>query len=248
MHLFFIDESGTVPPPGKINTRYFVLSGTIIPSGIWHQLKKDFELIKKKYSINGEIKWRFFSPTNKDLDNHLSGIDFPTRCEFRDELFKMISRYKSIRMIHAYSDVSEAYQKEYITHQDDIYWHCYKALVERYQYYLQDKSRDTGQQITGLVICDHRERSQDRRLRHLHHNMLENNRYFFSNYGNLIETVFFAPSELSLGIQLSDIVAGSFFRKIEKNDSRTYDIIKDCIRSSQSGKIDGYGIVKVPKT
>ncbi len=247
MHLFFIDESGTVPPPGKSNTRYFVLAGIIIPSGIWHQLKKDFEQVKKKYAVSGEIKWRFFSPSNQDKDNHLKVMDFPTRCLFRNDLLELVSKYKSIRLIFAYSDIAASYEKDYITDQNDIYWYCYKALVERYQYYLQDKSRDTGQPINGLVICDHRERSQDRRLRHLHHNMLENDRYFFSNYGNLIETVFFAPSELSLGIQLADMVAGSFFRKIEKNDNQTYDIIKESVRKSQKGVVNGFGVVKVPK-
>lgn len=77
--------------------------------------------------------------------------------------------------------------------------------------------------------------------------MLENDRYFFSNYGNLIETVFFAPSELSLGIQLADMVAGSFFRKIEKNDNQTFDIINSSVRKSENGVIEGFGVVKVPK-
>lgn len=135
MHLFFIDESGTVPPPGRKNTKYFVLAGIIIPSGIWHHLKKDFEQVKKRYDVSGEIKWRFFSPNNYDKDNLFKGVDFPTRCLIRNDLMGLVNKYKSIRLIFAYSDIAIAYGKEYIADQDDIYWHCYKALVERYQYY-----------------------------------------------------------------------------------------------------------------
>ncbi|MCF7957149.1 MAG: DUF3800 domain-containing protein [Phycisphaerae bacterium] len=247
MHLFFIDESGTAPPPDKINMKHFVLSGIIIPSGVWHQVKKDFDGIKEKHNVTGEIKWRFFSPNNNDAENSFKHLDFPARCELRNAILHLVNRFKSIRIINTFSDIQFAYSKNYINNQDDLYWFCYKALIERYQYYLQDKTRDTGQQINGLVICDHRERSQDRRLRLLHHGMVENSRFCHSNYGNLIETVFFAPSELSLGIQLADIIAGSFFRKIEKDDSRCYDIIESSVRKSETGQMEGYGIVKVPK-
>ena len=247
MHLFFIDESGSAPPPGKYQMQHFVLSGIIIPTGIWHNVKKEFERIKSKYDVTGEVKWRFFSPTNKDDTNSLRELEFTKRCEFRVDLLKIIQKYKSIRIINTYSDVKFAYSKEYIKDQDDLYWYCYKALIERFQYYLQDKSRDTGQQINGLVICDHRDRTQDRRLRFLHHGMLESEKYSYSKYSNLIETLFFAPSEFSLGIQLADMVAGSFFRMVEKDDKQCYSLIESSVRRSESGQVQGYGIVKVPK-
>lgn len=69
MHLLFIDESGTPPPPNKKNTKTFVLGGIIIPTGIWHQLNSDFKNILQIHKLSGEMKWRFFSPHNNDPDN-----------------------------------------------------------------------------------------------------------------------------------------------------------------------------------
>jgi len=63
----------------------------------------------------------------------------------------------------------------------------------------------------------------------------------------LVETVFFVPSELSIGIQLADMVAGCVFRMLEKKDHRFFDKIKNSIRCSPKGIFKGYGLVKVPK-
>lgn len=97
------------------------------------------------------------------------------------------------------------------------------------------------------MVCDHRERTQDIRLRALHNQMVDGEKFNTSQYKHLIETLFFVPSELSVGIQLADMVAGSIFRKLEKNDDRCYNIIKDSIRRSTTGKLEGYGLIKMPK-
>ncbi len=42
MQLFFIDESGTIPPKNKIgNAPYFTLGGIIIPEHLWHEIDTD---------------------------------------------------------------------------------------------------------------------------------------------------------------------------------------------------------------
>jgi hypothetical protein len=247
MYILFIDESGSVPPPNKVRQKHFVLGGIVIPTGIWHNVRKDLDSVKSKYAICGEIKWRFFSPHNADERNTMNHLDWPTKNQVREEVMDIIVKYKSIRIITSYSVVDEAYQREYIEDEHQLHWLCYKVLVERFQYYLQDKSRDVGQTINGLVVCDHRERSQDMRLRSLHSDMVNQDRLNASQYKNLIETVFFVPSELSVGIQLADLVAGSVFRKLEKNDDRFFARIKGSMRTSSAGQLEGYGWVKVPK-
>ncbi len=247
MYILFVDESGSVPPPDKVRQKHFVMGGVVIPTGIWHSVKKDLDAIKSKYEINGEIKWRFFSPHNADESNTMRHLDWSTKNLVRDETMSIITKYKSLRIIASYSVVEEAYQKDYIEDEHQLHWLCHKALVERFQYYLQDKSRDVGQTINGLVVCDHRERSQDMRLRSLHSDMVNQDSFNVSEYKNLIETVFFVPSELSIGLQLADLVAGSVFRKLEKNDDRFFTRIEGSIRRSPTGHLKGYGLVKVPK-
>ena len=60
MHLFFIDDAGSIPPGKKIAHNHFVLGGLVIPEDQWHNLERDFSQITRSFQIEGEIKWRFF--------------------------------------------------------------------------------------------------------------------------------------------------------------------------------------------
>ena len=247
MQLLFIDESGTPPPPTKKNTKTFVLGGIIIPDGIWHQVDNDLKNLKSTNNIRGEIKWRYFSPHNKDAENPFIDWSWENKDSFRKQLLFTISKYKSIKVIASYANVEEAYQQSYINNENDIYWYCYKVLVERFQYYLQDISRSIGTRQCGMIICDHRESSQDIRLRNLHQNMLNSGGWYTSRYENFIETLLFAPSHMSTGIQLADIIGGCVFRYTEKKDDTFFNIIKGMFRKSDTGNINGYGLIKIPK-
>ena len=49
MHLFFIDESGTIPPLGKQGPEgRFVLGGVIISESTWFKINADLKQLKKK--------------------------------------------------------------------------------------------------------------------------------------------------------------------------------------------------------
>ncbi|MDC1020000.1 DUF3800 domain-containing protein [Alphaproteobacteria bacterium] len=246
MHILFIDESGTPPSPDqKKNTPYFVLGGVIIPEQLWHDVKDDLDKIKNKYSIQGEIKWRFFAPNGKK-ENTLSAL---TPCEkesLRSELYSVLNKYKSIKTICVITDIQKAYNLKYVKSADDIYWLSYKRITERFQYYLQDISKVDRQKINGIVICDHRGPQDDKRLREVHAKLLDSKNPHYSSYLNLIEGVFIAPSHLSVGIQFADMVAGGMLRKT-KDDDRFFLQFKETLRTSNKGKIEGYGLVKFPK-
>ncbi len=246
MHLFFIDESGTIVAENKKHSKYFVIGGVIIPEIHWHDIYRKLRELKKQYGVTSEIKWRFFSPNNKDNDNGMSNLTFEERDEFRQKLYELITSYKSIKIISTITDIEEAYKLPYVNDRDDLYWYSYKQTVERFQYYLQDLSRNSGAEFNGLVIIDNRLSCDDNRLRNLHHNLLVVDKENYSKFKNLIEGLFIAPSHLSVGIQLADIVAGAIFRKVEKDDSKYYEQIKKSIRN-RDGNIFGYGIVQFPK-
>ena len=246
MHILFIDESGTPPPPDKTEaTPYFVLGGVIIPEHLWRKVKNDLDTIKDKYSIQGEIKWRFFSPDQR-RKNTLSGLVVSEKESLRSELYSVLNKYKSIKTICVITDIQKAYNQSYVKSADDIYWLSYKQITERFQYYLQDISKVAGQKINGIVICDHRGPQDDRRLQELHAKLLDSNNRNYSTYSNLIEGVFIAPSHLSVGIQFADMVAGGMLRKT-KNDDRFFLKFKETLRTSDTGKVEGFGLVKFPK-
>ncbi|MCM1266101.1 MAG: DUF3800 domain-containing protein [Candidatus Gastranaerophilales bacterium] len=246
MHLFFLDESGTVVPQKRNHTTYFVIGGIIIPEIHWHEIFKKLRDLKRQYNIISEIKWRYFSPNNKDDGNGLQHLSFEQKNEVRNKLYEIITSYKSIKIISTVTNIESAYNLPNINNQDDLYWYSYKQAVERFQYYLQDLSRESGADFNGLVIIDNRLSCDDNRLRSLHHNLLITNHEGATKFNNLIEGLFIAPSHLSVGIQFADLVAGAIFRKYEKDDNRYFDKIKGSIRN-KDGNISGYGIVKFPK-
>lgn len=247
MHILFIDESGNPPPPGKAGPTNFVLGGVIIPEEIWPKLSADLKRLKRDFAVTGEIKWRYFIAGNRKPENSLLHLEPAKRDELRLQLFQALSRYKSIKIISVVANIQRAYLDTSIRDDSGLYHRAYKVLTERFQYFLQDLERESGQRINGLIVCDHRNNHQDDRLRALHQKLVNSEGIFTSTYANLIEGLFLAPSHYSVGIQFADLVAGAVFRKFESNDERFYDLIKPLIRTSATGRIEGYGVVKLPR-
>lgn len=247
MYLMFVDESGTAPPPGKKHSRYFVIGGIILSEYLWYDIAQKFKILKKKYGVAGEVKWRFFSPHNKD--NSLLGLNIEHKQQLRLDILQLITQYRSIKIISVIVDIVSLYQhRTSIQTSDELYQFTYTQLIERFQYYLQDTERETGVSSNGIVICDHREHKEDKKLRELHQQLLGGEgcmspHYHLVNTKNLIEGVFLSPSHLTIGIQLADIVAGAIFRKYEKGDSSFFNVIEKSVRKSPQGEMEGYGIV-----
>jgi Protein of unknown function (DUF3800) len=249
MQILFVDESGTPPSSNKVaNEPWFVLGGIIIPEEFWHRVKNDLDSIKRKYSIIGEIKWRFFAPQKEWTKQHsLSHLNAQEKEALRTDLYGIIGKYKSIKTLTIITNTSSAYKLPYITTPDDLYWYTYKQITERFQYYLQDISKISGQNINGIIVCDHRAPKDDKRLQELHSKLLLGSKDAHSNFSNLIEGVFIAPSHLSIGIQFADLVAGAILRKYKDNDERFFKQIESTFRKSEKGITKGYGIVDFPK-
>ncbi len=249
MQIFFIDESGTIPPPDKTNDiGCFALGGLIIPEDLWHEIDKELARLKSKYGVTGEVKWRFFAPFREGQKTHpLSHLHGDAKEALRNELYNIISKYKSVRIISAVVDIQKAYALSYVNTIQDLYWYAYKQMTERFQYYLQDLSRTVGSKINGIIVCDHRQPQDDQQLRVLHHRLLTGSKQHFSTYENLIEGVIIAPSDMSVGIQLADMVGGAVFRKYARNDERYFKKIEQSFRRNDKGRIEGYGLVKWPK-
>lgn len=249
MQILFVDESGTPPPQDRADhTPFFVLGGVAIPEDVWPKIAKDLAQLKVQAGIDDEIKWRYFAPQRPGAKPHgMSHLGAEQKEAVRTKLYGLLAKYKSIRVICVVVNVQEAYRLHYINSPDDLYWYAYKQLTERFQYYLQDLERTVGQKIYGIIVCDHRGPRDDERLRELHHMLLTRRKDFTSNYGNLIEGLFIAPSHLSVGIQFADMVAGAVFRAKKAKDPRFFEQIRGSFRTSDAGHLEGYGIVKFPK-
>jgi len=246
MHLCFIDESGTPAKPGAKKPRYFVLAGLIIPEERWHRIADRLRGLKTRFGYFGEIKWRYFAPNNNDAGNPMADWSFERRNDLRTQAVAIIAAEQSVKIIAGLCDCVLAYEKANVNTQNDIYYQTYKVVTERFQYYLQDVRKSNGTPARGIIVADHRGHDDDRRLRIQHQRLVEEDAVNTASYKDMVEGLFLAPSHMSVGIQLADLVAGAIWRRFDANDSHWFDRIAPSIRTGPSGKIDGYGIARVP--
>tara|TARA_R110002110_G_scaffold157158_1_gene352977 strand:+ start:489 stop:1244 length:756 start_codon:yes stop_codon:yes gene_type:complete len=246
MHILFVDESGTPPHPGTDGQKYFVVGGIIIPETIWLRLRDNLHGMKIRRHIRGEFKWRYFSPNNVELSNPMRHCDRETRNSIREEIYRIICSDRAVKTIAAICSVPAAYELPSVTTQNDVYQLTYKTITERFQYHLQDVTRESGRKEYGLIIGDHRGSKDDKSLRAHHQKLIYSSAGNTSKYENLIEGLLLQPSHLSIGIQLADMVAGAVWRKYEREDEYSYNLMSSSLRCRQDGRVDGYGIIKVP--
>lgn len=247
MHLLFVDESGTPPKPNNPELGYFVIAGLVIPEDRWTGINNKLSGLKRATGYHGEVKWRYFAPKNNDADNPMLGWAQEQKNQFRDQVFSIITETKSCKIIACASESTTAYSLGNVNSQDDLYFRTYKPITERFQYLLQDITRTSGRDTYGLIVADHRGKGDDDSMRHRHERLIRESGQFSSEYKNFIEGLFFAPSHLSVGIQLVDMVAGAIWRAQSQNDRTWFDRLRHSFRSSPTGKIDGYGIARFPK-
>jgi hypothetical protein len=247
MHMLFLDESGTPPKPDSEYPRCFVVGGLIIPEAAWHTIRDGLQGLKIRHKLRGEIKWRYFSPSNDDAKNPMRALDTVERNIIRGAIYKLIAAHKSVTTLASVVSSKAAYKMHSISCQDDIYALAYKGVTERFQYHLQGVSRALGRKEYGIIVCDQRSTKDDHTLRAEHQKLIHSTGQSISKYDNIIEGVFLSPSHLSVGIQLADMVAGAIWRRFERDDSTWYSAVEPTLRSSSDGVVDGYGIIKMPK-
>jgi len=247
MHLLFVDESGTPAKPDNPGLNYFVIAGLVIPEDRWIGMREKLIGLKRASGYRGEVKWRYFAPNNNDEDNPMRDWGAAYKNDFRDRLFSIITETKSCKIIACASEALTAYALGNVNSQEDLYFRTYKPVTERFQYLLQDITRASGRDTLGLIVADHRGKGDDDGMRLRHERLIRESGHYTSQYSNFIESLFFAPSHLSVGIQLADMVAGAIWRAQALNDRTWYDRLRPSFRSSPSGAIDGFGIARFPK-
>jgi len=195
LYFLFLDESGTPPSTDKAAGRYLVIGGVIIAEGAWHGVAKDFG--KATVNVKGELNWKYFGTGN--TGNPLSHLEKDEKEKVRSDVFRTIISRKAVKLICCVTSVEAAYKRPTIVNQDDVYHLTYKGVTERFQYFLQDATRVTGQPQYGIVVSDHRMTNDDKKLRKRHHELIDTTEVYTSTYANVIETIFFSPSDASVG-------------------------------------------------
>ena len=202
--------------------------------------------LKRASGYHGELKWRFFAPNNQYDGNPMIDWDQPRKNTLRDSVFKIITDAKSCKIVACASESLTSYALGNVNTQSDLYFRTYKPVTERFQYLLQDITRASGSDTMGMIVADHRGKGDDDNMRIQHERLIRETSKYTSNYANFIEGLFFAPSHLSIGIQLVDMVAGAIWRAQAYGDRTWYDRLRPSFRQSPAGKVAGYGLVRFP--
>ena len=84
-----MDESGTPAKPEAKGAQYFVVGGLIVPEGKWHTLRDGLLGLKIRHKVRGELKWRYFAPSNTDALNPMRALDQAARNLIRDDVYKL---------------------------------------------------------------------------------------------------------------------------------------------------------------
>lgn len=247
MHLLFIDESGTPPKASNTDTMYFVIGGVIIPEDRWAGMREKLVGLKRREHYRGEVKWRYFAPNNNDEANPMRGWEYEKRNAFRNDVFSIITDTKSCKILVCICESPTVYELGNVNSQEDVYFRTYKPVTERFQYLLQDITRESGRDTMGMIVADHRGKGDDDSMRLRHERLVRETGKYTSTYANFIESLFFAPSHLSIGIQLADMVAGAVWRAQTHHDLTWYNLLRPSFRSAPNGQVDGYGIARFPK-
>jgi hypothetical protein len=246
MHILFIDESGTPPKPGVDRPSYFVLAGAIIHESRWHKIRDALLGLKARHGIRGEIKWRYFAATNTDDRNPMRKLDASARDIIRRDVYKIMVTHEVVSLA-AVCSVKAAYNMPSVNSQDDIYHLAYKVLSERFQYFCGGLTDTRTGSTYGIMVADHRGAQDDKRLRKHHEMLVHSGAEFTSSYRNIVESLFVQPSNLSVGIQLADMIAGAVWQKYERKNDAWFKMMEPTLRRSRAGKVDGYGLIKAPK-
>ncbi len=233
MHLFHVDESGSVADPTQ---SYFVLAGVAVFERKTHWVEQDLNKIAEKfspanpYSIelhgspmrSGRDGWKIHA-----LPDRLQAIKDALRIGVADNYPK-----GGVRLFGAVVKKSSLVG-------DDPVIHAFEQLSSRFDLFLKRLHNKYGDTQRGIMLFDkssteQRIQTRAREFKYTGHTWGKTNNY--------AEVPVFLDSRASRLIQLADLIAYALFRFYEHNDSSFYDIIKHCF-DSEGGVVHGLYIL-----
>lgn len=237
MRLFFLDDAGNASI--KSNERYFAFGGFSIDSsetGKLRDLQKAIWGLHPELGLpEDELKFSHVASMNKkSLEKnpfHRLGFPIELRRQIINHALKSLSELTSIQIIVSVVDKKYAFGA-------DNKEHGLRQLLERIQLSSDDLNEDF------LLICDEEQQHQV-----VLRSVLHEQKSLYLNFSNVLETLFFAPSVLSPGIQFADLITGSVTRMLNYNDQGYFHQILPHLRRSPWNPETwaGYGLAVFPK-
>lgn len=243
MKILFVDESGD---PGNPNihlaaTKFLIVGGVILSERNWLKLQDEIIKLRKCYRIKParELKWSHLRSPKRGIG--LEHLDFERRKMFAKDFLGLIKRIKGAKIIAVIVNKKKLYKKRQVGFSTiNLYAEAYSILLERFEYYLEDKND------LGLVIHDFTSNfDETEKMRRVGRKIIQSGTRW-AKMSNLFETFLFAPSDQSIGVQAADFVVGAVSRWQNAKDKQYLKIIKDKFLRNKKGKIEGAGLKFFP--
>lgn len=253
MNILYIDESYHCDE--SKNPTFFVLGGFCITEMELDKFKQYINNIKLANNINtnSEIKWnQVYSRTNKrenplqhlSIDERFENIIIPIIDLIQTSnvtLFSVLAYLPELKLDFTTNNTCKKFE--------DFYYHkSYENIIQRFQYHLQDETKNNNLKSLGMIIADNRHDPQNKALKNQHEYMLNGQTGKRKiNYSNLIEQLLITESHRSLGIQIADIITGVIISAL-KNHNREKDLLSKIMPkfATYNGKPNGRGMVFIP--
>jgi hypothetical protein len=217
MHLFYVDESGSVTDPAQ---KYFVLAGVAVFERTTHWIEQKLNEVALRFSPDDPHAIELHgSPMRSGRDGWKAHHLQERLTAIKDTLqFGVVEQDpKRVRLFGA------VIRKDAIAGQDPVN-HAFEQLTSRFDLFLKRLHHKHKDSQRGIMLFD--ESSTEQRIQTLAREF----KYTGHSWGktsNYAEVPVFLDSKASRLIQLADLVAYSLFRFYEYGDNSFYDVIKD---------------------
>ncbi|MEK6970379.1 MAG: DUF3800 domain-containing protein [archaeon] len=237
----FLDESN-IPRLDKINpsSPYFIMGGCMIEN---RDMDYVHESIKKFATSHfpefcGSINdFKIHAAAMYNLRDHFSAY---TAIEMEAKINAFLDIINELPLKIVATAIHKKRQIERYPSPQDPYTVAFLYCCERFQWELSSKNIAVGE-----VVLESRGPGLD----NLYHSKLEEFLKMGTRY-TILENIAkpsFHQSGVESPLQISDFVCYAVHKYPNKNESELFDKIKRKFRQSESGTIEGYGLIQYPK-
>lgn len=230
LYLDAAGDPGWPPPFGKSKINWYVLAGICLSPQSDLQVRSEIERLLKKYVTPTErAKW---PPTAYEISYHniqrgkiiFEHLEHAQRKALSDEVFNLITAASPVLFATAINNtkLKQKYgQNAYSPRSLAI-----RATIHRFSMYLKKNN------LIGSVVVDEEEYRKDKELQKMVHDfrrtgiILRGWSYqpaYEDKLDRILNTITFAPSQTSPGIQLADVCSRATWSHYERNKSNRFN-------------------------
>lgn len=218
MHLFYVDESGSVTDPAQ---KHFVLAGVAVFERKTHWIEQKLNEVASRFSPDDPNAIELHGSPMRSGREGWKRHPYIARLDAIKHALKLsiADHYPSgVRLFGA------VIKKDAIAGQDPVIV-AFEQVTSRFDLFLKRLHNKHEDSQRGIMLFD--KSSTEQRIQTLAREF----KYTGHSWGrtnNYAEVPVFLDSKASRLIQLADLVAYALFRFYEYGDNSFYDVIKDC--------------------